>query len=61
MIRAPTRSDGLIKSKIHGKKSKLSMKNCRIMCSDNPAYLTASLSTNDMLDDPDSPGNSSRR
>ena len=61
MIRAPTKSNGLIKSKMHGKKSNFSFRNCRVMCSDNSAYLTASMSTNDLMDDNDSPSSSSKR
>lgn len=32
-IRTPTKNDGLIKSKMQKYKSKVSVRNCRVMCS----------------------------
>ena len=61
MIRAPYKSNGLIKSKMHGKKSNFSFRNCRVMCSDNTVDVTSSMSTNDMIDEMDSPGTSSKK
>ena len=52
-MRAPAKTDGLIKSKMQKYKSKVSVRNCRVMCSDNPSYLTTSLSSNDQIDSVD--------
>ena len=51
MMRAPPKPEGVIKSKMKGYQQKMRLRNCRVMCSDNPAYLTASLTTNDQADE----------
>jgi len=48
-MRGPTKNEGPIKSKMQKYKSKVSVRNCRVMCSDNSS-MTTSLSSNDQLD-----------
>ena len=61
MMRAPAEEDSPIKSKMKKYKSRMSLKNCKYMCSDNPVYMKNSLSSNDMLDEATSPGMASRK
>jgi hypothetical protein len=54
MMRAPSKSPSVIKSKMKGYTSKMRLRNCKVMCSDDPQYMTASLTTNDLMDDQES-------
>ena len=54
-MRSPTEAEGLIKSKMKTARSRMSLGNCLVMCSDNPTYQGASLSTSDLIDEPLSP------
>jgi hypothetical protein len=56
-IRSPAESQGPIKTKMAINKSRMSLRNCRVMCSDSPSptHSSPSLTTNDFREDSDSP------
>lgn len=49
-LRAPQDDQSPIKSKMKKYSSKVSMRNCQIMCSDNPVYLSTVHSDTDPYD-----------